>query len=255
MFKCLNGNEIVIFTVTGNDRNMTSFADRVIEFLSGLQFAGELPAGVSVMNPYTGDRKVMDVVSQFYRKFYSDNNQRHMIMGINPGRFGAGTTGIPFTDTVRLKEKCGLEIDGYKTYEPSSVFIYDMIDSYGGTGRFYGDFFFSSVSPLGFTQNGPKGHDVNYNYYDSREMTSAILDFAIESIEEQLEFGITRDVCYCLGSGKNFNFLLKLNDSHHFFEKIEPLDHPRFIMQYRSKQKQAYIDTYLKKLGMTNSLK
>lgn len=31
---------------------------------------------------------------KFYEKYYSDNNQRILILGINPGRFGAGLTGI-----------------------------------------------------------------------------------------------------------------------------------------------------------------
>jgi hypothetical protein len=34
-----------------------------------------------------------------------------------------------------------------------------------------------------------------------------------------------------------------------FFRKIEALEHPRFIMQYRLKQKQFYIDNYIEKLN------
>ena len=128
-----------------------------------------------------------------------------------------------------------------------------MIDRYGGARKFYGDFFISSVSPLGFTIKGPKGREINYNYYDSGEMTAAILDFAVESIEKQLQFGIKRDICFCLGSGKNYHFLVKLNSRHHFFRIIEPLDHPRFIMQYRLKRKEDYINSYLSRLRMINS--
>ena len=61
---------------------MTYFADRVIGFLAGLQFNGKLPSGISVMNPFAGDERIMDVVVRFYREFYSDNNHRCMIMGI-----------------------------------------------------------------------------------------------------------------------------------------------------------------------------
>lgn len=227
---------------------MPLFAEKVISFFKELQFSGKLPEGVSIMNPFSENPEIFNIISEFYRKYYSDNKQRHMIMGINPGRFGAGTTGIPFTDTVRLKEKLGLSFPGLRTYELSSVFIYEMIDRYGGPEKFYGDFIVSSVSPLGFTTTGPRGNEINFNYYDNSELASAILDFAVDSIRKQLDFGILRDYCFCLGSGKNYKFLMKLNEEHKFFSKIEPLEHPRFIMQYRAKQKEAYIELYLEKL-------
>ena len=123
-----------------------------------------------------------------------------------------------------------------------------MIGRYGGPAKFYRDFFISAVSPLGFTRTGPKGKEVNFNYYDTREMKEAIRDFAIESITRQMKFGIERDVCFCLGTGKNFIFLSKLNSEYKFFERIEPLEHPRFIMQYRTKQKEFYLNYYVEKL-------
>lgn len=227
---------------------MNSFAGKVISFYSKLDFQGRLPEGVSVLNPFRGNNEIINVVSAFYLKYYSDSRPRHLILGINPGRFGAGVTGIPFTDTVRLEENCGLRIYGFKTRETSSVFIYEMIDSYGGPEKFYRDFFISAVCPLGFIKKGPSGKEVNYNYYDSKELASAVKSFAVESIKKQLEFGIYRDVCFCLGTGKNFRFLSELNDEYHFFEHIKPLEHPRFIMQYRLKSKEHYIREYISKL-------
>lgn len=227
---------------------MDTFAEKIILFLKSLDFKGSLPAGITVMNPFRGNNEVMSAVTGFYRKYYNDNKSRRMILGINPGRFGAGITGIPFTDTVRLSEKCGIRIPGLKSFETSSVFIYDMIDAYGGPEVFYRDYFISSVIPLGFTRSRPGGGQVNYNYYDSRELADSVKDFAIKSIRTQIDFGIDRDVCFCLGSGKNFKFLTDLNRRNKFFRLIEPLDHPRFIMQYRSKQKNFYLDIYLEKL-------
>jgi hypothetical protein len=227
---------------------MYSFAEKVITFCRDLDFPGQLPAGISIMNPFKENGKVLAVISAFYRKYYSDNKSRRLILGINPGRFGAGVTGIPFTDTLRLREKCRLSIPGLKTYETSSVFIYEMIDKYGGCEKFYSDYFISSVSPLGFTKTGSNGKEVNFNYYDSSELSEAIIDFTIDSINKQLEFGIDREVCFCLGTGKNFRYLSKLNDKHHFFERIEPLEHPRFIMQYKLKLKEFYIGSYIEKL-------
>jgi hypothetical protein len=225
-----------------------TFAESVIEFFSDLEFKGTLPDGISVMNPFSDNPAIMPVISQFYRKFYSDNEPRHLIMGINPGRFGAGVTGIPFTDSKRLAEKCGLSIPGLTTFETSSVFIYEMIDAFGGVGDFYNKFFISAVSPLGFTSLNSKGTNVNYNYYDSRKLTEAVMEFIISSLERQLEFGIKRDKCFCLGTGKNYKFLLELNSEHKFFGSVVPLEHPRFIMQYKTKHKEAYITKYLEEL-------
>lgn len=168
-----------------------------------------------------------------------------MILGINPGRFGAGVTGLPFTDTRRLAEKCGLSVSGIATFETSSAFIYEMIDQYGGPGKFYSDYYISAVSPLGFTSIGKKGNAVNYNYYDNKKLAGSIYDFIIDNIEQQLDFGIIRDVCFCLGTGKNFAFLQELNEKQKYFDLVLPLEHPRFVMQYKTKLKQQYIDKYL----------
>ena len=227
---------------------MKTFADKIITFYTEIDFRGTFPAGISVMNPFRDNPDVINTVTLFYRKYYSDNNKRHMIIGINPGRLGAGATGIPFTDTIRLEQICGLSVPGIKTYETSSVFIYDMIDRYGGAEAFYGDHYISSVSPLGFTITGRNGREVNYNYYDSRELTALLMDFILDSLRIQLESGIYRDTCFCLGSGKNYRFVSELNDKHRFFDKIVPLEHPRYIMQYRLKKKQYYIDMYVEKL-------
>jgi hypothetical protein len=227
---------------------MTTFAEKVISFCNEVAFDEPLPGGISIMNPFRDNDHVLKVITQFYNRFYNDNKSRHLILGINPGRFGAGVTGIPFTDTKRLKEKCGIVFPGRETYETSSVFMYDMIDEYGGVESFYSGFYISSLCPLGFTAPGKNGKEINYNYYDSKELTDAVKDFMVSSINRQLLFGIERDICFCLGSGKNYKFLSELNDNYQFFNTVVPLEHPRFIMQYRLKQKQYYINNYILKL-------
>jgi hypothetical protein len=227
------------------------FADKILSFLSELDYSGPLPDRISLLNPFRDNPEIIPVISQFYHKFYNDNNIRHLILGINPGRFGAGVTGIPFTDTKRLAEKCGLLIPGPETYETSSVFVYEMIDADGGTGKFYSRFYISAVCPLGFTASSTQGKELNYNYYDSKELTDLLYEFIVESIRKQLEFGIARDKCFCLGTGKNYKFLLQLNNDLKIFENIIPLEHPRFIMQYRSKQKHLYINKYLSEFDQT----
>ncbi|SFE01303.1 protein of unknown function [Chitinophaga sp. CF118] len=226
-----------------------TFADHVINFNSNVQFTGQLPPGIRIMNPFREQPQIMDVMRQFYKKFYDDNHTRRMIMGINPGRLGSGSTGVPFTDTKRMIDVHGIQIEGMKTHEPSAVFIHDVIHAYGGAEKFYKDFYIGSVCPLGFTALQPGGKEINYNYYDSRALTDAVYDFMVESISEQLTFGIDTSVCFCLGTGKNVNFLEQLNKKEGFFKKIVALEHPRFVMQYKSKTKQEYVDKYLREFA------
>ena len=222
-----------------------TIADQIIAFNSHLHFPGKLPAGIRVMNPFQEAPGIIDIMTQFYKKFYDDQKTRQMIIGINPGRLGAGATGVPFTDTKRMSEKCGIEIPGLKTHEPSSVFVYDVIDAYGGAKKFYGQFYINSICPLGFTSLKPGGKEVNYNYYDSAALTKAAYGFILSSLKEQLQWNIDRDVCYCMGNGKNAAFLRTLNDKEKFFKEIVPLEHPRFVVQYKSKTKDDYVNKYL----------
>jgi hypothetical protein len=228
---------------------MMSFAENVISFYTGLKYTGSLPSGISILNPFRDNPQIIGLISEFYTRFYSDNNVRSLVLGINPGRFGAGVTGIPFTDSKRLSEKCGLSIPGLQTFETSSVFFYEMIDAYGGVEKFYSDFYISSVVPLGFTSVNSGGKAVNYNYYDNVKLTVALYSFIVESLEKQLQFGIKRDKCFCLGTGMNFKFLLTLNDKLKLFDKIIPLEHPRYVMQYKSKQKLQYISKYMEEFS------
>lgn len=223
-------------------------SEKIIGFNRQLEFTNTLPDGIRIMNPYAENPHALEISSRFYRKFYGDDQPRRMIMGINPGRFGAGVTGIPFTDTRRLKEKLGMEIPGLSTYEPSSVFVYEFIEAFGGVEAFYGRYYISAVCPLGFVKVNEKGRDVNYNYYDSRELTDACSDFIVESLETQLRFGMDTDICFCLGNNQNYKFLHKLNEKKGYFGRIVPLEHPRYIMQYKIKQKEEYVKKFVELL-------
>jgi hypothetical protein len=223
-----------------------TFADKIIRFIEKLTYTGEpLPAGIRIMNPYQESEQAMGISKTFYRKYYNDNNKRHLILGINPGRFGAGLTGVPFTDTKRLVSECQIPYEGKVSHEPSSVFIYEMIHAFGGVEEFYGKLYINSLCPLGFTTVDNKGREKNYNYYDSPALIKATKPYIIENIRKQIDLGVETDVCFCFGTGKNENFLRKLNDEYRFFGKIIALKHPRFIMQYKAKSKQLYIDKYL----------
>lgn len=229
---------------------MPTLAERIIEFNRTLDFKGQLPMKINIMNPFKGNGDILAVSSAFYQKYYNDNIPRHLILGINPGRFGAGVTGIPFTDTKRLTNECGLSYSGKETHEPSSVFVYEVIEAYGGVEKFYKDFYINSISPLGFTISDEKGAEKNYNYYDSKELTEKMFPFMVDNIYKQIALGMKTDICFCFGTGKNEKFLRLLNDKYGFFKSIVALEHPRFVMQYKSKSKPAYIEKYISAFSM-----
>lgn len=220
-----------------------TFAEQVLLFYKNLRITAPLPENVVVLDPYA-DEESFYYCAQFYRKFYSDSSTRTIILGINPGRHGGGVTGIPFTDPQKLEQNCGIINPFKKKPELSADYIYRMIEAYGGARLFYGKFYFSAISPLGFTRGGK-----NLNYYDVKELKSALKDFIVESLMHQLSFGINRHTCFCLGEGENYKYLKTLNENLRIFDNIIPLAHPRFIMQYRRKKVSDFVDDYLMKFS------
>jgi hypothetical protein len=223
-----------------------TFADKVIQFNKELSFTDILPRGIQVLNPFKDNPEIISISELFYNKFYRDKRERKLILGINPGRLGAGATGIPFTDSKRLLEVCGIQIDSVNTHEPSSVFVYDVIKKYGGPKKFYGTFYINSICPLGFIIRNQNKRWINCNYHDYEELFCAMEKFISINLKKQISFGIDTSVCYVLGK-RNAQFLKIINDKENLFQTIIALDHPRYIQQYKSKLKDKYISEYLYK--------
>lgn len=227
-----------------------TFADQVVEFNKKLNFIGNLPKDFQVLNPYLDNPETLVVMQKFYQKYYNDSSQRKFMIGINPSRHGAGVTGVPFTDTKRLETVCGIKMESAHTHEISSVFIYDMIAAYGGAEEFYRDFYINSPFPLAIVRKS-KGSWVNANYYDDKELFNDVKDFMIDSLKKHISLGLETSEVFVLGK-KNADFISKLNEEAKLFDQMTVLEHPRYIQQYKSKEKDLYIDKYilaLKKAG------
>jgi hypothetical protein len=233
--------------VSREKKNRTAgfMGHKIIRFVTSLELNAKLPDGISTLNPFAA-RSAREAAERFYSTYYNDHRPRRMILGINPGRLGAGATGIPFTDTKRLAEHLGLP-SPVQTHEPSSVFVYDMIEAYGGVARFYQDYYITSVCPIGFVRQNPGGGQVNCNYYDTEDLLRAVTPFIIRCMKPQLDFGIRSDKVFVLGK-RNSRYLIALNDEFNWFEAVIVLDHPRYIQQYRSARKETYIRDYVEKL-------
>ncbi len=220
-----------------------TFGEKVVAFNKKLKFSGNLPEGFEVMNPFFDNPETITVMSKFYQKFYNDYHQRKFIIGINPSRRGAGVTGVPFTDTKRLETMCGIEMKTAHTHEISSVFLYDVIENFGGVEAFYKKFYINSPFPLAIIRKTLKGN-LNANYYDDKDLFEAVKPFMIQSLKDHIDLGLDTSEVFILGK-KNATFIDKINSQEKFFEKMTVLEHPRYIQQYKIKEKQLYIDKYL----------
>ena len=228
------------------------FSEKVLKFNDDLsKIELNLPENYHIINPFNGENKerIKEITQSFYKKYYNDNNKRILILGSSPARKGTALTGIPFEDANHLYKTTGIMIDDFYINKSSSDFLYQVIEQYGGIDKFYKDFLKNFVCPLGIAKINSKGNKINCNYYENKEIERALYVFIVDSLRKLISFGIDTSICYCIGSGENFKFLTKINEKYNFFGKIIPLEHPRFIMQYNSKEKDKYINKYVNALN------
>jgi hypothetical protein len=215
-----------------------SFAERAIKYFLRLKTPKLIFNQTELINPYSS-AEVKDIVKKFYYKFYNDNKERLFIIGINPGRFGGGLTGISFTDPVALREQCGIENNLSNQKELSSKFIYAVANKFGGVNKFYSKVFLTALYPFALVKNGK-----NYNYYDDRLLAEQLKPEIVKNINSQIQFGANRDKVILLGK-KNSEYFNSINNEFNFFRKVIVLEHPRYIMQYKLKQLDNYVRKYI----------
>lgn len=223
-------------------------ADRLLDLVTSVSLDGiALPKGVHVLDPLRGDNstEVERIVHDFHRKYFGDDRPRKLMLGINPGRLGAGSTGLCFTDTKRCESDLGIPVNGFRTHEPSSDFFYRVVRAMGGAKQFYSSVYVQAICPLGFTKAGPKGTPVNLNYYDDRALQEVITPFVVAWLKRLIATGMRADNVFCIGTGKNLAYLEALNAEHHFFGHITALEHPRFIMQYKARSVDDFVRKYV----------
>ncbi|WP_165929509.1 uracil-DNA glycosylase family protein [Pseudocnuella soli] len=222
---------------------METWAKFLRQYYLQLQPPRPLPNGIEWLYPQQ-HAEVQETSRRFFDRYFADKGKRTLMLGINPGRFGAGVTGVNFTAPRQLTQICGIDHPFKNQSELSAEFIYDMIAAYGGPTHFHKDVFIGSVCPLGFVQGGK-----NLNYYDDKALLQTVEPFIIDSIQQLVDFRVHRKRCVCIGGEKNYKHLLRWNAQHQWFDEIVPVPHPRFVMQYRRRQKAEFIDQYLQAIA------
>ncbi len=216
---------------------------KILSFYERLEPPVNLPEGVGLLNPYKSGG-VQAAMHRFYSNYFPDNAKRVFLIGINPGRFGAGITGIPFTDPVCLEGELGIANDFEKRGELSSRFIYEIIGAFGGPKRFYRHFFITSVYPYGFVKDGK-----NMNYYDDRKLLRSLENDMVRWLDIQVSGWACRKVAFSVGKGKNYEVLKRLNKANGWFDEIRHIPHPRWVLQYRLQQKPVILEQVVSDLA------
>ena len=118
----------------------------------------------------------LELVHTYYQKVYAEESNRVVLCGINPGRNGAGRTGIPFLDFTAVSHV--LSHTGRDGRERSAQFILTIIHEMG-RDFFYRNVYMTNISWLGFTKKGR-----NLNYYD---LPSPLPTFFTHTFIEEME--------------------------------------------------------------------
>ncbi len=219
-----------------------TFAKKILNFYFTLDKNPPLPKGIEAIYPFD-NVETKEVMQTFFNKYYDDTKPRTYLIGINPGRLGSGVTGIGFADAYHLDKYCDIPNSFDKRVEISAAFMFEVIEAYGGVEKFYTDFFFTTVMPLGLLKENK-----NYNYYDDKETQKGLEPYITETLLKQMSLPQAKSNIICVGTGKNLKYLEAFNQKHKCFESIDVVPHPRWVMQYRRKEKEKYIGVYLEAL-------
>lgn len=112
-------------------------------------------SGIQILSGFEDN---IELVRQFYRKWYdSEPNTKIVLCGINPGKKGAGKTGVPFVDYRGISQLIEGVYDD--DWEQSAQFIYSIIEEIGAK-TFFNHVYLTNVSWFGFQS---KGKNVNYH--------------------------------------------------------------------------------------------
>jgi hypothetical protein len=120
------------------------------------EFSKELEKlNIGILSDFCNNKEVM---LEFYHRYIEPNEPKIVLCGINPGKCGAGQTGVPFFDFNSLS-KILPNIKRNDT-EKSAQFMYSIIEHFG-VDDFFKNFYLSNISCIGF-YNLRTGKNINY---------------------------------------------------------------------------------------------
>lgn len=126
------------------------------------------------INILDGFYENIKLVQRYYQTFYPTQEKRVVLCGINPGRNGAGKTGIPFIDFSGASHL--LSGIGQNDREQSAQFILSIINAIE-SNIFHKNVYMTNISWFGFIK---EGRNLNYNRLPSPLPTTFTESFIAE---------------------------------------------------------------------------
>lgn len=173
-------------------------------------------------------------INSFWQTYYGDPVPRVVICGINPGRHGAGKTGIPFVDFQSLSQLIsGIDRqDG----ERSAEFFFQVVRQFG-MEAFFHSFYVTNVASVGFIRDGK---NLNYN-----ELPESALKVVEHNFLQEMEI-IQPTHFISLGEVVQ-NTVRKLLPAS--VDCSMRMPHPAWVTTYRGKELHEWTTRYLTILG------
>src|ERR1700730_12340682 len=123
---------------------MVTLLDHFVAQYAALQQAGfEAQLNSSGIEILTGLRANKANVAKFYHRYVFPHKAESALCGINPGRLGAGKSGIPFVDCAFLSELLGENVGN--DVERSARFLRDVVRQFG-VDKFYAAIHVTNIS-------------------------------------------------------------------------------------------------------------
>lgn len=224
----------------------STFGARVMDFYQSLERFRWMTDEVALLSPVSDERR-QRAMAAFCDKFYGDNQSRVFWLGINPSRIRNTSSGVPYTDGYALETHCGIHNEFSQRRELTADFFYRFIESFGGAKNFYSRHYAGAAFPLSILKK-----DKYCNYYD-KDLPCELVDSIPLQVQVQAEIG-NLGVLIIIGSGKNAEILTKLNEELSIFREVLVVEHPRYIMQYKSANIGFYIEKYIETARKAESL-
>lgn len=209
----------------------------VVRFYESPPFSLNVGNQLTVHNPFD-DANRAQAIKDFCRKFYDDSETRTHLLGINPSRLTASSTGVNYTDGFALEEHCGIANEFSKSRELTSRFFYNVVENMGGASAFYNGVFAWATMPLPVTREGSY---INYYEADAVDRLMPIIVANIEWLKGKIP---SNGRAVILGTGDNKKMLERLAGFPFGYDRVDYLPHPRWVMQYKSAHLDKYVEMY-----------
>ncbi len=203
------------------------------QYLQDDAFAGLLQErGITMLREFLPYRPIAE---QFWQQYVPEPLPQTVIVGLNPGRLGAGLTGIPLLDFRSLANLLpDTQLPRNET-EPSANFFHRVVQNIGAE-KFYREFYVSNVSAVGYVRDNK-----NCNYPDLPDAAQRIIEQRF--LDEMAVLAPKRIIAL----GREVEATVQRLFSGGSVT-ISHLPHPSWIMTYRLREAQSWVRRYTQML-------